>query len=58
MKLRNTQKSGDNLNIEVGRRIRALRLEKRMSQTKLAMALSLTFQQIQKYENGSNRVNA
>ncbi len=29
-----------------------------MSQTKLADALGLTFQQVQKYENGTNRISA
>jgi transcriptional regulator with XRE-family HTH domain len=44
--------------IEVGRRVRALRLNKGMSQGKLAEALGLTFQQVQKYENGTNRMGA
>jgi transcriptional regulator with XRE-family HTH domain len=43
---------------EVGRRIRALRLEKGMSQGKLAGQLDLSFQQLQKYEKGTNRVGA
>ena len=44
--------------IEVGRRIRARRLEQGMSQTELATQVGLTFQQIQKYEKGVNRVGA
>jgi transcriptional regulator with XRE-family HTH domain len=43
---------------EVGRRIRALRLEKGLSQGKLAGCIGLSFQQLQKYENGTNRVGA
>jgi transcriptional regulator with XRE-family HTH domain len=43
---------------EVGRRIRARRLAKKMSQSELAGRLGLTFQQIQKYEKGTNRVGA
>ena len=46
------------MDIEVGRRVRALRLEKGMSQEKLGNQLDLTFQQIQKYENGTNRIGA
>jgi transcriptional regulator with XRE-family HTH domain len=53
-----SSKQQDPLDIEVGRRVRALRLEKRMSQEKLGNQLALTFQQIQKYENGTNRIGA
>lgn len=42
----------------VGRNIRALRMAKRMSQTALADEIGVTFQQVQKYENGRNRVSA
>lgn len=42
----------------VGLRIRMRRKELRMSQGKLAAALGLTFQQVQKYEGGDNRVSA
>jgi transcriptional regulator with XRE-family HTH domain len=38
--------------------VRARRLALHMSQSKLADAVSLTFQQIQKYEKGSNRISA
>jgi transcriptional regulator with XRE-family HTH domain len=48
----------DPWDIEVGRRVRALRLESGMSQTGLADRLGLTFQQVQKYEKGVNRVSA
>ena len=44
--------------MEVGRRIRARRLARDMSQTDLATQLGLTFQQVQKYEKGTNRVGA
>jgi transcriptional regulator with XRE-family HTH domain len=43
---------------EVGRRIRAQRLAKNLSQTELADHLGVSFQQVQKYENGANRVVA
>jgi transcriptional regulator with XRE-family HTH domain len=42
----------------VGSRIRLRRTMLGMSQEKLAIALGLTFQQIQKYERGLNRVGA
>jgi transcriptional regulator with XRE-family HTH domain len=42
----------------VGRTIRALRLSKDISQCALGRRLGVSFQQIQKYENGSNRVGA
>jgi transcriptional regulator with XRE-family HTH domain len=42
----------------IGERIRARRLEIGMSQEKLADAIGVTFQQIQKYEKGVNRVAA
>jgi len=48
----------DPIDIDVGARIRARRIFLGMSQTKLANALGLTFQQVQKYERGDNRVSA
>lgn len=42
----------------VGSRVRMRRLMLDMSQEKLGDALSLTFQQVQKYEKGTNRVSA
>ncbi|MBX9635255.1 MAG: helix-turn-helix domain-containing protein [Magnetospirillum sp.] len=42
----------------VGRRIRQRRTVLGMSQEKLAEAMGLTFQQVQKYEKGNNRVGA
>jgi transcriptional regulator with XRE-family HTH domain len=42
----------------VGRNIRILRLAKGLSQTELADALGVTFQQVQKYEKGTNRVGS
>jgi transcriptional regulator with XRE-family HTH domain len=43
---------------EIGRRMKMRRLQLGMSQEKLGGALGLTFQQIQKYEKGVNRVGA
>jgi transcriptional regulator with XRE-family HTH domain len=42
----------------VGSRLRMRRLMLGMSQTDVADALGLTFQQLQKYEKGSNRISA
>jgi transcriptional regulator with XRE-family HTH domain len=42
----------------VGARIRLLRKRRKMSQQELGTALGVTFQQVQKYENGKNRVGA
>ena len=42
----------------VGRNIRIYRLAKGLSQTDLANKLGITFQQIQKYEKGTNRVGS
>jgi transcriptional regulator with XRE-family HTH domain len=46
------------IDVLVGNNIRIRRLQRRYSQEKLAKALGLTFQQVQKYEKGSNRVGA
>ena len=46
------------IDVHVGKRIRARRLFQGMTQDTLAKALKLTFQQVQKYEVGSNRVSA
>ena len=42
----------------VGQRVRLARLAKGMSQSGLGDAVGVTFQQIQKYEKGANRVSA
>ena len=52
-------KGGPNpIDVHVGGRVRLRRTLLGMSQEKLAKAVSLTFQQIQKYERGSNRIGA
>ena len=48
----------DSRDAEVGRRVRSRRLECRLSQTALADRIGVTFQQVQKYEKGSNRIGA
>ena len=48
----------EQIDIELGARVRARRRELRMSQTKLGDRLGVTFQQVQKYERGANRIGA
>src|SRR5690348_6824980 len=48
----------DNRDAEVGQRVRSRRLEQRLSQTELADRIGVTFQQVQKYEKGVNRIGA
>ena len=45
------------LDAQIGARIRTFRLQREMSQTDLGGKLGVTFQQIQKYEKGVNRVS-
>lgn len=51
-------KIADPIDVHVGARIRLIRKQQGLSQTDLAEALGKTFQQVQKYERGSNRVAA
>jgi transcriptional regulator with XRE-family HTH domain len=46
------------IDVHVGSRVRTRRLALGMSQEKLGAALGLTFQQVQKYEKGTNRIGA
>ncbi|MNS14761.1 anaerobic benzoate catabolism transcriptional regulator [compost metagenome] len=43
---------------DLGSRVRAVRTAIKMTQSELAQAVGLTFQQIQKYEQGTNRISA
>jgi transcriptional regulator with XRE-family HTH domain len=51
-------RSSGKLEIELGNKIRLRRVEKRLSQSHLGEKLGLSFQQVQKYERGVNRVGA
>ncbi len=51
-----TKKSPNPTDKHVGSRVRMRRMMLGMSQEKLGDALDLTFQQVQKYENGTNRI--
>ncbi len=46
------------IDIHVGLQVRLRRKALKISQEKLAEALGLTFQQVQKYERGANRISA
>lgn len=52
------QRSATPADEELGRRIRLRRVEQKMSQAELGELLGVSFQQIQKYEKGTNRVGA
>lgn len=48
----------NNVDIHVGSQIRARRVALGLSQKAVAESIGLTFQQVQKYENGKNRIGA
>jgi transcriptional regulator with XRE-family HTH domain len=52
------RRSRDPRDMEIAKRVRALRLQRGISQTELGNVLNVTFQQIQKYETGTNRISA
>ena len=52
------RRSPNPIDVHVGSRVRERRLEVGMSQQKLGEALGVTFQQVQKYEKGTNRIGA
>lgn len=51
-------RAADNVDSYVGRRVRVRRMTLGISQEQLGDALGLTFQQVQKYEKGQNRIGA
>ena len=53
-----TAKRTEPTDVLVGQRIRAYRLSLGMSQTTLGQKVGVTFQQIQKYERGTNRIGS
>ena len=48
----------DNFNVHLGKKLRMRRLSLGLTQTKVAHAINVTFQQIQKYEKGTNGVSS
>ncbi len=54
----NDERAANAVDRKLGQRVRSRRLEIGMSQEKLADLLGVTFQQVQKYEKGVNRIAA
>lgn len=48
----------DTIDVHVGQRLKQRRMEQKVSQTALGEAIGVSFQQIQKYERGANRISA
>ena len=48
----------DPLDVHIGERLRLLRTLRGFSQERLGLSLGITFQQVQKYERGANRIGA
>ncbi len=48
----------ENFNSHLGKKLRMRRLSLGLTQTKVAQAINVTFQQIQKYEKGTNGVSS
>src|SRR5687767_902392 len=57
MAKRLVKSKADPNDLAIGQNLRRLRLARHMSQEKLANNLDLTFQQVQKYEMGKNRLS-
>ena len=47
----------DNFNVHLGKKLRMRRLSLGLTQTKVAHAINVTFQQIQKYEKFFNQIS-
>lgn len=54
----NDERAANAVDKRIGQRVRSRRLEISMSQERLAELLGVTFQQVQKYEKGVNRIAA
>ena len=52
------RRKSDQLDAMVGAKVRVFRINRGISQTALAEQLGVTFQQVQKYEKGANRIGA
>ena len=58
MEKTDTDRMPNPVDVHVGLQVRLRRKELKISQEKLAETLGLTFQQVQKYERGANRISA
>jgi len=52
------KRSPNATDVHIGKRLRIMRLARGLNQTELGKPFGITFQQIQKYENGRNRIGA
>ena len=50
-------KSATEIDFHIGQKLKRLRRDKELSQTALGHAANVSFQQIQKYERGQNRIS-
>jgi len=50
-------RQADSVDVDVGRLVRVQRIARGLSQTELATRIGVTFQQVQKYESGANRIS-
>ena len=48
----------DNFNLHIGKKLKFKRLQLGLTQTKVALSIQVSFQQIQKYEKGVNGVSS
>ena len=55
--MQNSKKAPNADDIAIGQRVRTIRTSLGLSQEKLGEALGITFQQVQKYEKGTNRIS-
>jgi transcriptional regulator with XRE-family HTH domain len=53
-----SKRAARDVDVHIGNRVRIARHERNMTQEGLALRLGITFQQVQKYENGNNRISA
>jgi DNA-binding XRE family transcriptional regulator len=58
MSIQHQKRRTDARDAEIGRRLRVRRLQKGLTRTELGELIGVTFQQLQKYESGVNRVAA
>jgi transcriptional regulator with XRE-family HTH domain len=54
----NTKFKANEIDVEIGKRLRSRRKFLKLSQRDLGQEIGITFQQIQKYENGKNKLSA
>lgn len=52
-----TTEAAMTISVQIGERLRMQRLMRGMSQEKVAVSVGLSFQQLQKYERGTNRIS-